>query len=102
MCKGGNSKRLKNENQANLWNNFKSLFLSYPYNRILFWFGPFFMKNKKISFFPGKWLLPLLTLLQWKKPYSKLFSGIKFLFVNRFSKFLWHFLRLLECKMMTW
>ena len=37
-----------------------------------------------------------------KKPYSKLFSGIKFLFVNQFSKFLWHYLRLLECKMVTW
>ena len=29
------------------------------------------------------------------------FLGVKFLFMNRFSKFLWHFLRLLECKRMT-
>ena len=29
---------------------------------------------------------------------SRSFLGVKFLFVNQFSKFLWHFLRLLECK----
>ena len=50
---------------------------------------------------PPMKLLPLLTFIQWKKPYSKLFSGIKFLFVNRFSNFC-HFLRFLEFKMVTW
>ena len=47
------------------------------------------------------WLLPLLTFLQWKKPYPKLFSGMKFLFVNLFSKLLWHVLRHMECKMVA-
>ena len=32
---------------------------------------------------------------------SRSLLGVKFLFVNRFSHFLWHFLRLLECKRMT-
>ena len=42
MCRGGNPyTRLKIENQANLWNNLKSLVLSYAYNTILFWFGAF-------------------------------------------------------------
>ena len=36
-----------------------------------------------------------------KNTRSKSFLGIKFLFLNRFSKFLWHFLGLLECKRMT-
>ena len=32
---------------------------------------------------------------------SRSFLGVKFLFINQFSKSLWHFLRLLECKRMT-
>ena len=35
-----------------------------------------------------------------EKPYSIIFFGFKFLFVNRFS-FLWHLLGLLEDKRMT-
>ena len=31
-----------------------------------------------------------------------LFNFINFLFLKRFSKFLWHFLRHFECKMVTW
>ena len=33
-----------------------------------------------------------------EKPRSILYLAINFLFVNRFPKFLWHFLRLLACK----
>ena len=33
--------------------------------------------------------------------YGESFLGVKFLFMNRFSKFSRHFLRLLECKRMT-
>ena len=43
-----------------------------------------------------------MTTSQWKKPYSTLFSGIKVLFVNQFSKNLRQFFfRPLECKMVT-
>ena len=30
--------------------------------------------------------------------FTRLFLAVNVLFVNRFSKFLWHFLRLLGCK----
>ena len=36
--------------------------------------------------------LKLLTIFPCKNPCSKKFLDIKFLFVNRFSKFLWHIL----------
>ena len=32
--------------------------------------------------------------------WSRSFLGVKFVFVNQFSKLLWHFLRLLACKWM--
>ena len=35
-----------------------------------------------------------------EKAIAQLFLDIKCLFINRFSKFLWHLLRLLECKRM--
>ena len=35
-----------------------------------------------------------------KIPGQDHFWGVKFLFMGRFSKFLWHFLPLLECKRM--
>ena len=40
---------------------------------------------------------PLLTIPPCKSPYSKTFLDIKFLFLNRFSKFLRHILGLKEC-----
>ena len=71
---------------------------------IQFCFGLVHFKCKIINleFFFGNIVTSLADIFQWKKPYLKLFSGIKFLFVNRFSKFLWHVLRLMECKMVTW
>ena len=42
---GTQSKHLKIENQASLWNNFKSFALSYVYYTILFWFCAVSMKN---------------------------------------------------------
>ena len=53
MCKRGNPNTLT-ENQANLWNNFKSLTLSFANKTILFWFGAFLMKNNQFRFFSGK------------------------------------------------
>ena len=41
------------------------------------------MKNNQFRIFSGK----IVTSLADIKPYSKLLSGIKFLFVNRFSKY---------------
>ena len=57
--------------------------LSYAYNAILFQFGALKMINNQ----SGKIVTSLADILQWKKLYSKLFSGIKFSFFNRFSKF---------------
>ena len=91
---GRQSKHLKTENQANLWNDFKSLVLSYVYKTTLFRFGAFQMKTDQLRDFLGKQLLPLLAILQWKKPCSKIFYCINIVIVNRFSNFLWHFLRL--------
>ena len=34
--------------------------------------------------------------------YTKRFLGIIIVLVNRFSNFLWHFLRLMTCKKMAW
>ena len=51
MCKGGNPNTLKTENQANMWNDFKSLALSYAYKIILFCFGAFMMKTNQFRFF---------------------------------------------------
>ena len=51
--------------------------------------------------FSGKIVYSLADIFTMEKPYSKLISGVTFLFVNRFSNFLWHLLRLLECEMVT-
>ena len=39
-------------------------------------------------------MIPLLTISPCKNPYSRTFLDFKFLFVNRFSKFLRHILGL--------
>ena len=54
------------------------------------------MFNIQICFGPvhSKSKISLFTFSRLKKPNSKLFSGINFLFVNRYSKFLKHKLRL--------
>ena len=56
MCKGGNPNNFKNENQANMWNNFKEFGtqLSIQYNFVMFWFGAFYIKNNQLRFFSGK------------------------------------------------
>ena len=72
---GGNSNIFKIENLVNPWNKFKSLVLIYVYK---YYFG---------LICSGKKLLPLLKFHNRKRPYTKLFSGIKLLFVSRFSKF---------------
>ena len=77
------SKHIKTENQANLWNNFKSLALSYEYKTILFWFGAFKIEIINLDFF--FWenrYFPCWQFYNGKKPYSKMFSCIKFFFVN--------------------
>ena len=61
----------KNENQANLWNIFKSLALSYPYNRILCWFGAFLMKNNQFRFFSGKIVTSLADIFTMEKAVFK-------------------------------
>ena len=60
-----------------MWNNFKSLVISYAYNTILVWFGAF--KKKKYQFrFISEKITSLADILQGKKPYSKIFSGRNF------------------------
>ena len=86
MCKGGNPNTLKLK--MKLICGKKLRVCCSAMHTIQFCFGLVHLNEKQpIYIFPGKKLLPLLTFLQWKKPYSKLFSGIKFLFVNRFSNF---------------
>ena len=60
--------------------------LSYAYNAILYQFGALKMIDNQFRYFSGKIVTSLADILQWKKLYSKLFSGIKFSFFNRFSK----------------
>ena len=80
MCKGGNPNKIGN--LANLRKYAQPCILpNIQFNFVLFWFffGAFRMKNNHNRFWGGgDWLL---TISHWKKPYSKLFSGIKFLFV---------------------
>ena len=47
-------------------------------------------------------LADILILEKALSQYLELFPGIESLFVYRFSKFVWHFLRLLECEMVAW
>ena len=51
-------------------------------------------KNSKFTIFG-------LPPLHMKIPGQDCFWALNFLFMNQFSKFLWHFLRLFACKRMT-
>ena len=46
------------------------------------------MKNNQFRFFSGKIVTSLSKIFTIEKAYPNLFSGINFLFVNRFSKIL--------------
>ena len=76
MCKGGNPNTLKLK--IKLWNNFKSLALSYAYKTILFWFDAFMMKNNQFRFFSRKIFTSLAGNFTMEKA---LFKNI---FLNKF------------------
>ena len=92
MCKGGNPNTLKMKIKQicgiilRVWHS--------AIHTIQFCFGLvhyiyIYVKNDQFSFFLFREnsLFPLLTFLQWKKPYSKLFSGIHFYLLTDFQIF---------------
>ena len=52
--------------------------------------------NFKFRFFSGKIVTSLADIFTMEEALFKNIFGIKILFVNRFSKFLWYFFRLLQ------
>ena len=85
MCKGGNLNTL-NLKIKQLWGKILRV-----WHLALHTIQFCLMKNNQFRFFFWKKVNSLADIFTMKKPYSKLFSGIKSLFVNQFSKILRHF-----------
>ena len=81
MCKVGNSNILKLKTKTDRWNNFNT-HLCILNNIFLM------LLNRNNQFrFSGKIITSLADIWQWKKSLLKLFSCIKFSFLNQFSSF---------------
>ena len=62
------------------------------------------MTNNQLRFFSGKIVTSLADIFTIKKKKKTIqnISGTKVLIVDRFSQFLRHLLKHLECQMVTW
>ena len=89
-------KNFKIENQANLRKNLRAWCSAM--HTIQFCFGLVHLNEITISdLFPENSYFPYNR----KRPTQLIFRHY-FLFLNRCSNFLWHFLMLMECKRVTW
>ena len=96
MYKGGNTNTLKLKFWQNLWDDWSSVTFN-----IKFCFGLVHFKQKfNFDYYSRKIITSLAHIFTMEKALFKIIFWIKFLFVNRFSKFLRHNLRLLELRLL--